>query len=48
MGANGHFANIAAALFLATGQDMAHVVEASMGVTIAELQYGSASRRATC
>jgi len=48
MGANGHFANIAAALFLATGQDMAHVVEASLGVTIAELQSGSASRRATC
>ena len=38
MGANGHFANIAAALFLATGQDMAHVVEASLGVTTAELE----------
>ena len=37
IGANGHFANIAAALFLATGQDMAHVVEASLGVTTAEL-----------
>ncbi len=38
IGANGHFANIAAALFLATGQDMAHVVEASLGVTTAELE----------
>jgi hydroxymethylglutaryl-CoA reductase (NADPH) len=38
IGANGHFANIAAALFLATGQDMAHAVEASMGVTTAELE----------
>jgi hydroxymethylglutaryl-CoA reductase (NADPH) len=37
MGANGHFANIAAALFLATGQDMAHAAEASLGVTTAEL-----------
>ena len=41
MGANGHFANIAAALFLATGQDLAHVVEASLGVTTAELTTGS-------
>ncbi|MDP4030905.1 MAG: hydroxymethylglutaryl-CoA reductase [Candidatus Beckwithbacteria bacterium] len=38
MGANGHFANIVAATFLATGQDMAHVVEGSLGVTTAELE----------
>jgi hydroxymethylglutaryl-CoA reductase (NADPH) len=36
-GFNSHFANIVAALFLATGQDIAHVSEASTGVTIAEL-----------
>jgi hydroxymethylglutaryl-CoA reductase (NADPH) len=35
---NAHFVNIAAALFLATGQDLAHVVEASLGVTTANLQ----------
>jgi len=38
MGFNGHFANIIAAVFLATGQDMAHVVEGSLGVTTAELR----------
>ena len=37
MGANGHYANIVAALFLATGQDMAHVVEGSLGITTAEI-----------
>lgn len=37
MGFNAHFANVVAAMFLATGQDMAHVVEASMGVTTAEI-----------
>ncbi len=37
MGFNGHYANIAAAIFMATGQDMAHVVEASLGVTTAEM-----------
>ncbi len=31
MGYNGHFANIAAAIYVATGQDPAHVVEASQG-----------------
>lgn len=41
MGGNGHFANIVAALFLATGQDLAHVVEASTGVTTAELENGN-------
>ena len=38
LGFNGHFANIVAALFLATGQDMAHVVEGSLGVTTAEVE----------
>ena len=37
LGFNAHFANIVAAMFLATGQDLAHVVEGSMGVTTAEL-----------
>jgi hydroxymethylglutaryl-CoA reductase (NADPH) len=37
MGFNGHFANIVAAIYLATGQDVAHVVEGSAGVTTAEL-----------
>jgi hydroxymethylglutaryl-CoA reductase (NADPH) len=33
LGFNSHFANIIAAIFLATGQDPAHVVEGSMGIT---------------
>jgi len=37
MGFNAHYANMAAAFFLATGQDMAHVVEASLGITTAEV-----------
>lgn len=37
LGYNGHFANIVAAIFAATGQDLAHVVEASSGVTTAEV-----------
>lgn len=36
LGFNGHYANIISALFLATGQDMAHVVEGSLGITTAE------------
>lgn len=41
LGFNAHFANIIAALFLATGQDPAHVVEGSMGMTTAKaLQNG--------
>lgn len=40
MGFNSHFANIVAALFLATGQDMAHVTESSLGIVEAELQDG--------
>ncbi len=36
MGFNAHFANVLAALFMATGQDVAQVAEASMGVTCVE------------
>lgn len=36
LGFNAHFANIIAAIFVATGQDLAHVVEGSLGVTTAE------------
>ena len=36
MGYNAHFANILAAFFVATGQDVAQVVEGSMGVTCIE------------
>lgn len=39
-GYNAHFANMVAALFLATGQDPAHVVEASLGITTAENENG--------
>lgn len=38
LGYNAHFANIIAALFLATGQDMAHVAEGAMGITEAETE----------
>lgn len=37
MGFNAHFANVIAALFAATGQDLAHVVEGSLGTTIVEV-----------
>jgi len=37
LGFNAHFANIIAAIFLATGQDLAQVVESSMGFTVAEV-----------
>ncbi len=37
MGFNAHYANIIAAMFLATGQDPAHVVEGSMGITITKV-----------
>lgn len=40
MGFNAQYANIIAALFIATGQDPAHVVEGSLGVTTAEVIYG--------
>lgn len=36
IGANAHIANVLAAIFLATGQDIAHVSECSMGVTTVE------------
>lgn len=35
-GFNAHFANIVAAIFLATGQDAAQIVESSMGITTTE------------
>nr|WP_232179339.1 hydroxymethylglutaryl-CoA reductase (NADPH) [Methanococcus vannielii] len=36
LGFNAQYANIVGAIFLATGQDEAHVVEGSMGITTAE------------
>ncbi len=36
MGSNAHFANVLAAFFIATGQDVAQVVEGSMGMTCVE------------
>lgn len=38
MGYNAHFANIVAAFFAATGQDIAHTVEGSLGITSAEIE----------
>lgn len=38
LGFNAHFANIIAALFLATGQDLGHISECSMGITEAEVE----------
>ncbi len=40
MGFNAHYANIIAAMFLATGQDLGHVGEGSMGITTAEVVSG--------
>ncbi len=40
MGYNAHYANMVAAIFLATGQDPAHVVEGSLGITTAENRDG--------
>ena len=40
MGFNAHFANMVGAIFLATGQDIAHVVEGSLGITTAEDRNG--------
>jgi len=37
---NAHFANIIAAIFIATGQDVAQVVESSMGYTWTEVRDG--------
>jgi hydroxymethylglutaryl-CoA reductase (NADPH) len=36
IGANAHMANVLAALFLATGQDIAHVAECATGITTVE------------
>ena len=38
--ANAHYANLLAATFLATGQDIANVVECSQGITTAEIKKG--------
>ncbi len=38
---NAHFANIIAAIFIATGQDVAQVVESSLGWTVTELRGDS-------
>lgn len=38
LGFNAHFANIVAAVFLATGQDAAHVVEGSLGITTMRIE----------
>jgi hydroxymethylglutaryl-CoA reductase (NADPH) len=40
MGFNAHYANMIGALFLATGQDEAHIVEGSLGITVAEVIDG--------
>lgn len=40
LGFNAQYANVVAAIFIATGQDPAHVVEGSMGVTTAEVIDG--------
>ena len=37
LGFNAHFANIVAAFFAATGQDLAHTVEGSMGITTSKV-----------
>jgi hydroxymethylglutaryl-CoA reductase (NADPH) len=36
LGFNAHYANVLAAFFIATGQDVAHIVEGSMGITCVE------------
>lgn len=40
LGFNAQYANIIAAIFIATGQDPAHVVEGSMGITTAKVLNG--------
>lgn len=39
--ANAHFANVVLALYLATGQDAANIVEASQGITFADTDDGN-------
>ena len=41
LGFNAHFANIIVSIFIATGQDPAHVVEGSTGITTAEILEGN-------
>lgn len=41
LGFNAHFANIIAAIFLATGQDAAHIVEGSLGITATDTSDGN-------
>lgn len=38
LGFNAHFANIIAAIFLSTGQDLGHIPEGSMGIVDAEIE----------
>jgi len=40
MGFNAHYANMIGAIYLATGQDEAHIVEGSLGITTAEEMDG--------
>ena len=40
MSFNAHFANIVAAMFAATGQDLAHIVEGSLGITTMKVVDG--------
>jgi hydroxymethylglutaryl-CoA reductase (NADPH) len=40
LGFNAHYANMIGALFLATGQDEAHIVEGSLGITVAQEDGG--------
>lgn len=40
MGFNAHYANMIGAIFLATGQDEAHIVEGSLGITTVEENNG--------
>jgi len=40
MGFNAHYANMIGAIFLATGQDEAHIVEGSLGITAVEDEDG--------
>ncbi|MEI6532365.1 MAG: hydroxymethylglutaryl-CoA reductase [Candidatus Roizmanbacteria bacterium] len=42
LGFNCHYANIISALYIATGQDPAHVVEGSMGITTMKIVSGGA------
>jgi hydroxymethylglutaryl-CoA reductase (NADPH) len=47
LGFNAQYANVAAAIFLATGQDLGHVGEASMGITICEVIKTNNEKRIT-